>query len=297
MIVDRFLRYIRYERNYSSHTVLSYDKDLQHFNTYVVDNTTIQNLLEVDTDIVRMYIAYLMQQGFASSTVSQRLSAIKSLYKFAVKQGDITVSPVDGVKRPKGEKTLPVFLKQRQIDTLLDTQPEENSFLTLRDRLIVSMLYHTGMRRQELITLRDCDIDSYTNTIKVTGKRDKQRIIPFGNELKIDIAAYKEVRNREVSLPESFFVRDNGEPLYPQLVYRVVKSALSEVTTQTKRSPHVLRHTFATSMLNEGANLNGVKELLGHGSLSSTQVYTHVTFEELKKSYNNAHPRGIKKRR
>ena len=195
---------------------------------------------------------------------------------------------------PKIKKRLPQFVKPAEMDRLIDGVDFGNDFRAVRDKLIITMFYSTGIRRAELIGLKDEDVDFYTSLIKVTGKRNKQRIIPFGRELSGMMTKYMNVRGEtlEALKPERFFVRESGEALYEELVYRIVTSRLESITTLAKHSPHVLRHSFASAMLNNGAELNSVKELLGHSSLSSTEIYTHITFEELKKNYKQAHPRA-----
>lgn len=298
MCVDSFLKYMRYEKNYSSHTVLSYKNDLEQFSAYLEARTGGEvDLPSADMSLVRGFVSSLMEEGMSARTAGRKLSSLRTFYKYLIKEGRIAVSPVDSVSKPRGGKRLPVFVKQSDMDAILDAPDADGSFCDVRDRLVVSMLYHTGMRRAELIALRDEDVDIVSMTLKVTGKRNKQRIIPFGEELKTEIEEYLRLREETtgVSSCPALFVRENGEPLYPGLVYRVVTRVLGEWTTLSKCSPHVLRHTFASAMLNNGAGLDSVKELLGHDSLASTQVYTHVTFEELKSSYKQAHPRAIKK--
>ena len=210
--------------------------------------------------------------------------------------GVVAESPMRDIVLPKIHKSLPSFVRPAEMDALLDEKVADDDFAALRDKLILSILYMTGMRRAELIGLLERDVDTLAMQFKVTGKRNKQRIIPFGEELKTLIETYRHARRAAVGMEApQFFVKDDGAPLYPQYVYRLVTRRLGEVTTLTHRSPHVLRHSFASAMLNDGAGLNSVKELLGHQSLASTQVYTHITFEELKRDYKQAHPRAIKK--
>ena len=296
-MLQKFLKYIRYEKNYSSHTVLSYKNDLSHFESYLKAEVGGVDYANVDTDIIRNYVVVLMEQGVSARSVGRKLSALRTLFRFLIKEKVVAASPAEMVTKPKDGKTLPDFVKEAEMDILLDEEIEESgTFEGVRDKLIISVLYQTGMRRDELITLRDKDVDFFANTLKVTGKRNKQRVIPFGNELREEIRRYLDYREKEVgSVTERLFVKKDGEPLYPVLVYRIVKRELCRVSTRKKLSPHVLRHTFASVMLNNGADLDSVKELLGHASLNSTQVYTHITFEELKHNYNQAHPRAIKK--
>lgn len=289
---------MRYEKNYSSHTVLSYGNDLKQFAAYLEARTGGEtDLLSADTPLVRGFVSSLMEAGETARSAGRKLSSLRAFYRYLVKEGRMEASPAEGVSKPRGGKTLPVFVKQSDMDAILDAPQDGPSFAEVRDRLIVSLLYHTGIRRAELIALRDGDADLASNTLRVTGKRNKQRIVPFGEELRRELEEYLRARDKVTggAACRTLFVRDNGEPLYPGLVYRVVTRMLGEQTTLSKCSPHVLRHTFASAMLNNGAGLDSVKELLGHDSLASTQVYTHITFEELKTNYKHAHPRAIKK--
>ena len=297
-MLQKFIKYIRYEKGYSSHTVLSYNNDLIQFEEYLLSHVGVVDHALVDSDIIRNYIVWLMEQKISPCSVGRKLSTLRTFYKYLVKLNIIDSSPAAMVVKPKEAKPLPSFVKQSEMEALMSgfSDVEDEDFLSVRDNLILDLLYQTGIRRAELLQLRDEDVDLSARTIKVTGKRNKQRIVPFGNKLRVYIEKYINLRNREVKCVNSrFFVRENGEPLYPVLVYRIVKDNLSKISTLSKLSPHVLRHTFASVMLNNGADIDSVKELLGHASLVSTQVYTHITFEELKHNYNQAHPRAIKK--
>ena len=295
MLIDSFLDYLRYERNYSNYTIEAYSKDLRQFEEYVkLNKESVFVPGDVDADLVRSWIVSLMDEKISSVSVNRKLSSLKSFFKFLMKQGSISVNPLRLITGPKTKKPLPYFVRDKEMELLLDGDGFDEDFEGVRDRLILEMLYDTGIRRSELIGIQDFDVDFGAMQIRVTGKRNKQRLIPFAEGLKNLIQAYTEVRNREVGSESGwFFVRKNGEQLSAGIVYTIVKKKLSEIPTLAKRSPHVLRHSFATSMLNNGAELNAVKELLGHSSLASTSVYTHTTFEELKKVYH-AHPRAKK---
>ena len=295
MLIDSFLDYLRYERNYSNYTIGAYSKDLRQFEDYVKKyKEGIFDPVDVDTDLVRNWVVVLMDEKLSPVSVNRKLSSLKSFFKFLMKQGSISVNPLRLITGPKTKKPLPYFVRDKEMELLLDGDGFDEDFEGVRDRLVLEMLYDTGIRRSELIGIQDSDVDFGAMQIRVTGKRNKQRLIPFAEGLKNLIQAYTEVRNREVGSESGwFFVRKNGEQLSAGIVYTIVKKKLSEIPTLAKRSPHVLRHSFATSMLNNGAELNAVKELLGHSSLASTSVYTHTTFEELKKVYH-AHPRAQK---
>lgn len=295
MLIDSFLDYLRYERNYSNYTIEAYSKDLRQFEEYVkLNKESVFVPGDVDADLVRSWIVSLMDEKISPVSVNRKLSSLKSFFKFLMKQGSISVNPLRLITGPKTKKPLPYFVRDKEMELLLDGDGFDEDFEGVRDRLILEMLYDTGIRRSELIGIQDSDVDFGAMQIRVTGKRNKQRLIPFAEGLKNLIQAYTEVRNREVgSESRWFFVRKNGEQLSAGIIYTIVKKKLSEIPTLAKRSPHVLRHSFATSMLNNGAELNAVKELLGHSSLASTSVYTHTTFEELKKVYH-AHPRAKK---
>lgn len=294
MLVDSFLDYLRVERNYSLRTVQSYEDDLLQFEAYFTNLEAGLTWTTIDVDVVRQWVTSLMDQSYTATSVNRKLSALRSFYRFLLLRGLLKRSPVQNLKGPKKKKPLPAFVKEQDMDRILDEKPESDDFVGVRDRLIVETFYVTGIRLSELIGLDDKDIDMDARTVKVTGKRNKQRLIPFGEELHHDFAAYVRLRDEAVPVRSSgaFFVRPNGDRMSPVLVDNLVKKRLSEVVTLKKCSPHVLRHTFATSLLNHNANLEVVKELLGHESLKTTEIYTHTTFEELKQIYKQAHPRA-----
>ena len=289
---------MRYERNYSAHTVDSYANDLNQFIAYLETKGEAEGdvfeMESIDADIVRQWLMNLMKQPLSATSVNRKLSALQSFFLYAVRKGIVKKHPLRLVNGPKKAKPIPYFVKEKELDTLLDEETEDTGFEEVRDRLALELLYETGIRCSELVGIKDRDVDLEAMLLKVTGKRNKQRLIPFAGRLKEMILYYLNVRGREVGeVSSSFFVRRDGRPVTSAIVYYAVKKKLSGIPTLAKRSPHVLRHTFATSMLNNGATLSAVSKLLGHSSLESTSVYTHVTFEELKKVYN-AHPRAKK---
>ena len=293
MLIDAFLDYLRLERNYSERTIVSYRTDLKEFEEFLEKTETGLGFTEVHTDNVRNWISDLMDEGRKATSVNRKLSSLRSFYRFLLRKNWITVNPMLKIVGPKKKKPLPSFVREKDMNRLLDGLSFGEGFVGVRDRTILEMFYATGMRLSELIGLDDVDVDFSAKLVKVTGKRNKQRLIPFGNELAEDLLIYTKVRNE--TFPEgteAFFVRKDGKRMYPMQVYRIVKRNLSQVVTLKKRSPHVLRHTFATAMLNDNAELRAVQELLGHESLATTEVYTHTTFEELKKVYELAHPRA-----
>ena len=294
MNIEMFLRYLRYEKNYSSYTALFYQKDLEQFVSFRSGLRSDADVMPVERDDVRNWIVSLSEQGVSPRTISRKVSALRSYYKFMQGRGEVVDNPTVGVKLPKTRKTLPSFVRPDSMEQLL-AEGVVDSFEAVRDNLVVAMLYETGMRRAELIGLLDVAVDNTICELRVLGKRNKERVIPYGESLKEAIDAYRAMRDEVVGPAERFFVRKSGEAMYDKLIYNIVRRALGGVSTLSKKSPHVLRHSFASAMLNDGAGINSVKELLGHNSLASTEVYTHITFEELKQSYKHAHPRAEKK--
>lgn len=292
-LTDSFLDYLQYERNYSEETIKSYREDLRQFEEFAREEIGDSAPSEVKAELVREWIVSLMDRGYTSTSINRKLSSLRSFYKFLLRKGEVAVNPLQKITGPKNKKPLPAFLRESDMDRLLDEVDFGEGFKGCRDHMIIEMFYATGVRLSELIGLDNKDVDFSSSLIKVTGKRNKQRLIPFGEELKIAMMEYVDVRNEAVPVrTDAFFVRENGERLSRSIVENLVKRNLSKVVTLKKRSPHVLRHTFATTMLNHDAELGAIKELLGHESLATTEVYTHTTFEELKKVYNLAHPRA-----
>ena len=293
MLKDSFLKYLLLERNYSEKTILSYGIDLDEFEAYFKGVDVELEFTSVDADVVRGWVLSLMDEGRAETTVNRKLSSLRSFYHYLLRQKLVAVDTVAKVVGTKKKKPLPVFVRDEAMNQLLDGFEFPQTFEGVRDKTMLEVFYSTGMRRAELIALRDGDVDFSALVIKVTGKRNKQRLIPFGDRLQEVLSVYLQERARFYSGEcEAFFIRKGGVRLSPSSVNYIVKRYLSKVVTLKKKSPHVLRHTFATSMLNHQAELEAVKELLGHESLTTTEVYTHTTFEELKQVYEQAHPRA-----
>ena len=300
-MVDGFLNYLTHERAYSLHTVEGYENDLREFRAYLVDTENVLELADADADLIRGWAVAMMERGRMASTVNRKLSTLRTFYKYLLRQGVIKVSPMQNVRGPKKKKPLPQFVREDDMDRLLDYALIDESWNGVRERVIIQLFYETGIRLSELVGLNEGDVDFVRKTIKVTGKRNKQRVVPIGDGLLESLRKYMEMKAEQFagngeSLMENsqspLFVTDKGARVYRGWVYNLVRKNLSQVVTLKKRSPHVLRHTFATAMLNNNADLEAVKELMGHESVTTTQIYTHTTFEELKKVYSQAHPRA-----
>ena len=294
-LINDFLDYLTHERAYSPHTVTSYGNDLREFDTYLKNTEDPIELSHADADLVRRWAMELMASDMKAASVNRKLSALRTFYKYLLKKGEIEVSPMQSIHGPKKKKPLPQFVREGDMERLLDETSAPATWQEARNRLIIQLFYETGIRLSELVGLDESDVDFGRKTIKVTGKRNKQRVIPVGDGLLEGLRTYMEMKERlctdgDCRLP--LFVTDKGARVYDKWVYRLVHGELSQVVTLKKRSPHVLRHTFATAMLNNDAELGAVKELMGHESVSTTQIYTHTTFEELKKAYKQAHPRA-----
>lgn len=295
MIAEDFLRYMEAEREASPLTVKTYRDAIDDYLMFLGKLEGDIKLEDADSDVVRDWVEDMMERGYKATNTCKKLSAVKSLYKYALRKGIITHDPAHSISGPKKQKALPVFLKDNEAEELFDgIEWDRDDIIDVRARTLLLLLYTTGIRRAELISLRDQDVNAVTHEIKVTGKRRKQRIIPIGEEMLAELEHYRKVRDEQLPVvegEEALLRNDKGGAMSEMQVYGIVRHYLSMVTTQKKRSPHVLRHSFATTMLNHDATLNSVQKLLGHESLNTTQIYTHVTFEELKRTYANAHPR------
>jgi integrase/recombinase XerC len=293
LYLEKFLAYLQYEKRFSKHTFISYQTDLKQFSDFLVEKCRNDDPTLVDYRMVRNWIVVLIDQGLSNKSVNRKLSSLKSFFKFLQKETLILSNPLNKIVAPKINKRLPVYVEEKQMDKLIDGVDFGNDYKGLLHKLIIEMFYFTGIRLSELITLKRSNVDFYNLTVKVTGKRNKERIIPVNKEFAEHLSSYLDSYNRiNVENNELFFLNNKGKKLYPLYVYRVIQSYLKLVTSIEKKSPHVLRHTFATHMLNHGADLNAIKELLGHSSLAATQVYTHNTFEKLTRIYKQAHPRA-----
>ncbi len=287
---DAFLEYIQFEKRFSNHTLVAYTNDLNQFIIYLSTVYEIKNVIEVNHTIIRSWIVSLMEQKITPRSVNRKITTLKTFYKFLLRQSIVIENPMLKIQAPKTSKRLPVFVEKEKMDILLDNVDFTDDVEGQRNKLIIELFYATGMRLSELINLKQINIDLYSFQMKVLGKRNKERIIPFNLEIKNAIQKY--ITTKE-GLPNEFlFETKAGTKLYDKLVYRIINTYLTQITTIDKKSPHVLRHTFATHMLNNGADLNAIKELLGHANLSATQVYTHNTVEKLKKVYKQAHPKA-----
>src|ERR1051326_5695288 len=290
--VQGFLDYLRFEKRFSAHTVTAYSTDLEQLAEYLSVSYTITDIREVNHSIIRSWIVKLMEEKVSSRSVNRKITTLKTFYRYLLREKAVNVNPMLKIQAPKLSKRLPAFVEKPGMDNLLEEVSFGEDGEGARNKLILEMFYATGMRLSELTGLKVQDIDLNKMTVKVLGKRNKERIIPVHQTLKDSIKAYLSMREKEGYSESEFFFHKKGKKLGPKLVYRIVRSYLGLVTTLDKKSPHVLRHTFATHMLNNGADLNAIKELLGHASLSATQVYTHNTIEKLKNIHKNAHPRA-----
>jgi len=292
--VESFFKYLELEKRYASHTIQAYRNDIEQYSLFTRTTYAIKEIEYAQHGHIRSWMVQLMEQGLSTASINRKLSTLKTFYKFAMKRGLISINPMNKVITPKIPKRLPAFLTGKSMALLFHNVDFGEGYAGTRDRTILEVLYATGMRRAELIGLTLADADLIKCRFRVFGKGSKERLIPFSDNLKQTLAAYIKLRNATFSEPVTInlFLTDKGKALYPKMLYNIVKRYLSQVTTQDKRSPHVLRHTFATHLMENGADLNAVKELLGHSSLASTQVYTHNSIEKLKRVYEQAHPKA-----
>ena len=292
--ITGFLNYISTEKRYSKHTEKAYSNDLNQFTNFLSDSYQLDSPVEASAQMIRSWVIELMENENAPRSVNRKLSTLKSFYRYLIREGHVKENPLTKVSAPKVKSRLPSFVDKDSMSKLLSVEMFEDDFAGRRDRLILMLLYYTGMRRSELIGLKRTSFDEYNKSLKVLGKGNKERIIPVNDELSSLMKQYssnKEEQNFPTST-DNLLVTNSGKALYPNFVYRSVKIHLAKVSTSEKRSPHVLRHTFATHMLNNGADLNSIKEILGHANLSATQIYTHNSVEQLKLIYKQAHPKA-----
>ena len=293
-MVESFLNYLQFEKRVSKHTLTAYRTDLTQF-TGFLDSTFPEFTPEqADYGVIRAWIIQLVESGAKATSVNRKIASLRTFYKFLLREEAITKNPMTKIRVLKTQKRLPSFVQEKEMAALLDNVEFGTTHAGLRDNLILELFYATGIRLSELITLKESQIDLRNNSIKVLGKRNKERVIPFPGSIIAKIKAYQQARNKEVELKKHgfLFVTDKGEPCYPMMVYRIVKQYLDINSNSDKKSPHVLRHTYATHLLNKGAEINAVKDLLGHSSLAATQVYTHNSIEKIKKTYDQAHPKA-----
>ena len=293
MMINEFLNYLKFERNRSDLTIKNYGEDLRVFKDFYRNLDSRLSWKSVDSDVIRDWMESMMDKGNNATSINRRLSALRSFYRFALARKLVDKDPVHGVTGPKKGRPLPQFLKENEMDRLLDADSWTESFEDVRDRMVIMTFYETGIRLSELIGLDDSMVDFSNRQLKVTGKRNKQRVIPLGEELLATLRDYMKCRDKGVDRQsEALFVSAKGQRMTSSQVREGVRKNLSKVCTLKKRTPHVLRHTFATAMLNNKAGIESVKKLLGHESLSTTEIYTHTTFEQLKREYYSAHPRA-----
>ena len=291
---ESFLNYIKNEKRYALNTIIAYNKDIEQFYSFLSANYQTNDVLNVNHLMIKSWLVNLMENKISPRTINRKITTLKTFFKFLKKERIIAETPMNKIISPKTNKRIPVFVEKEKMNQLFDIITFENNYIDQRNKIIIELFYATGIRLTELVNIQIKDVDIYNSQLKVSGKRNKERIIPFSNKLKVILTQY--IQLRTITFPDiqetSFFLTEKGEKIYQKLVYRIVNYYLSIVTTISKKSPHVLRHTFATHMLDNGADLNAIKEILGHANLSATQIYTHNTIEKLKTIYKQAHPKA-----
>lgn len=294
MPIKHFIEYLSFEKKYSPHTIRAYNDDLNSFQTFCKITFDNEKLTDINYSQIRSWIVKMVNENISNRTVNRKISSLKSFYKFLVKTKQIKESPLLRHQALKISKRVQVPFSEKEINEVIDNLNEFDDFESVRNKLIVELLYSTGMRRAELMEIKQSSINFTNSTLKVLGKRNKERYIPLLNSVQQTLKTYLHLRKEIKSKTENLLITIKGNKIYPTLVYRIINDYFSAVSSKVKKSPHVIRHSFATHLLNEGADLNSVKELLGHSSLASTQIYTHSSLNELKKVYNQAHPRSVK---
>ena len=294
MLITSFLNYLSFEKKYSKHTVTAYKNDLLSFQDFCFEEFDSKDIGNINYSQIRNWLVYLSNSKITNRSINRKISSLKSFYKFLLKIDHIKESPLQKHKSLKTPKQIQVPFSEKEIFKVLNAEIDETDFESVRNRLIVELLYSTGMRRAELINLKMADIDIVNETVKILGKRNKERIVPLLNSVKKSLKDYIKIRSYNETKESYLLITEKGKKLYDMLVYRVINNYFSSVSSKIKKSPHIIRHSFATHLLNEGADLNSVKELLGHSSLASTQVYTHSSLGKIKEVYNQAHPRSKK---
>lgn len=291
MDIKKYFQYIESEKRFSPHTIVAYKNDLSEFNKFLISEFEVANINEASPEVVRSWIVSLLDTGLSATSINRKISTLRSYYKFQLSRNQIKSNPASQIMALRQSDKLPIFIDKQALNDFLNLSNPKN-FIESRDKIVIELLYSSGMRLSELISLKGNSINKILKTVKVQGKRNKERLIPIGEKTLIALEEYDYFKSKEMSAYDDWLIITNkGHKAYPKMIYRIVYNALDKIT-KGKRSPHTLRHSFATHMLNNGADLNTIKELLGHSSLAATQVYTHNTIEQLKTIYSNAHPRA-----
>ena len=295
-MITSFLEYLELEKKYSKHTIIAYKNDLISFRDFCIVEFNQEDLKTIHYNQIRTWIVQLVNQQISNRTINRKVSSLKTFYKFLQKIEEINVNPLVKHKALKVQRKIQVPFTEEEVNLVVENVKEENNFVYLRNKLIVELFYSTGIRRIELINIKEKDVNFYDKTLKVLGKRNKERLVPLLPSVIETLNSYLISKKEILSNVDELLITEKGNKIYETLVYRIINSYFSQVSSKVKKSPHILRHSFATHLLNQGADLNSVKELLGHSSLASTQVYTHNSLEKIKEVYNKAHPRSVKKK-